>query len=690
MNEQAGAPDLESFAARVAPAARKARAVRELHALLAEADPTAGLPVRVRWLERLARWLRGGKLPALGSELARDESPRSARLRLLVCGLEATPRFADRTATLLGSVLHESSAFTLFSRLGLPGDRGLLAESVDRISRRVLPRVPDQTDLGQLLEGVFWTRKDAAWLGQLEPELAGRLLMALADGETFRPLARTAADAALLLATRVSALGLSDDIRERSPKTALRESPLFQLPRACDALLAAVEPGPAQDHAQSAAAFERLEACLSQCRAVLRQVVRELEHRGVSVDVVYRLEVIGKNIDRLQVLALLLHVSDPRERARGSGVLLAGLIEAKLRDRSVLDLVRTNLHLLARKIIERAGNTGEHYITTDRAEYRKMLFSAAGGGVLTSGTATLKFFITGGHFPPFVEGFLAGCNYAASFLLLQALGFTLATKQPSMTAAALATTLHETKGHPDLSELVSMIARITRSQLAAAIGNIGMVIPAAIGVHYLFVARGATGAISAEAAEHVMESLHPLHSGTIAFAVLTGVLLWASSIVAGWLENWAVYRRLPEALEQHRFGRFLGRRTMAWVSRAFARNVSGIGGNTSLGFMLGMTPVVGKFVGLPLEVRHVTLSTGALALAVMALGPEEAIHDGAPAAVAGVACVGLLNFFVSFVLALLVALRAREVERSDRLRLARALLQRLVARPREFLLPPPD
>ena len=61
MNEQVGAPDLEAFAARVAPEARKARAVRDLHALLAEADPTQSFAAKVAWLEKLARWLRAGR-----------------------------------------------------------------------------------------------------------------------------------------------------------------------------------------------------------------------------------------------------------------------------------------------------------------------------------------------------------------------------------------------------------------------------------------------------------------------------------------------------------------------------------------------------------------------------------------------------------------------------------------------------
>ena len=36
--------------------------------------------------------------------------------------------------------------------------------------------------------------------------------------------------------------------------------------------------------------------------------------------------------------------------------------------------------------------------------------------------------------------------------------------------------------------------------------------------------------------------------------------------------------------------------------------------------MLGMTPAIGHFLGLPLDVRHVTLNAGILALASASLG----------------------------------------------------------------------
>jgi site-specific recombinase len=686
VNEAVAAPpDRDAFVKQFSPEAPKARPLRDLHALLLTADPAAQLSARLAWLEQLARWLNRGPLPGAAVP---GEPPRTARLRLLVRVLERVVTFRLTVSQLIAAVLREVSAFHLLSRLGLPGDRSFMAESMDRISRRLLPAPRDDNDLSRLLARLFARRDDAAWLAELDPELVAQWLAVTSQASaTWRPLARAAADAALLLATRISALGLSDDIRARSPGVSLRDSPLFRLPREADALLALLEGAPDASEPDVRAAFEHLRAQLELCEATVRSVTRNLEQFGVSVDVVYRLEVMTKSMARLDLLLDQLMPRPAAERAQLATRLTARLIEDRLRDRSTVDLARTSLHLLARKIIERAGHTGEHYITSSRSEYFKMLASAAGGGALTSVTAALKYVIAWGHFAPFVEGALASCNYALSFLIMQALGFTLATKQPSMTAAALAATLHKSANKTELDELVTMIARITRSQLAAAIGNIGLVIPAVLALDYLYTREVGHAFLDRETASYVLHSLHPLQSGTVFYAAFTGVLLWISSIGAGWVENWAVYRRLPEALAQHRMQRVLGVRLTGWISRVFARNVSGVGGNVSLGVLLGMIPVLGKFFGLPLDVRHVTLSTGALALSVNALR-EEALSLGVLPALVGIAIIGMLNFGVSFVLALLVALRAREVERRDQLRLLRAVLARFTAKPAEFMFPP--
>ena len=74
--------------------------------------------------------------------------------------------------------------------------------------------------------------------------------------------------------------------------------------------------------------------------------------------------------------------------------------------------------------------------------------------------------------PPFVEGILVGTNYAISFLLLQIFGLALATKQPSMTAATLADIIRHNRGVSRRDKIADFAASISRTQLAAAFGNV--------------------------------------------------------------------------------------------------------------------------------------------------------------------------------------------------------------------------
>jgi site-specific recombinase len=188
-------------------------------------------------------------------------------------------------------------------------------------------------------------------------------------------------------------------------------------------------------------------------------------------------------------------------------------------------------------------------------------------------------------------------------------------------------------------------------------------------------------------AAYVVGSFHPLRSPVIWFATLTGVFLWLASLGAGWLENWAVYRRMPEAIEQSRIRRVLGAGAARFLAMGFRRHVAGVGGSVTLGFLLAFMPVFGKGFGLPIGVAHVTLSAGSLALAGLALGVDRVLTADYVWAMVGVVCIGLLNFGVSFALALGVAVRARAVGRKDQLAVLRALLVRLVRRPFEFIYP---
>jgi site-specific recombinase len=175
---------------------------------------------------------------------------------------------------------------------------------------------------------------------------------------------------------------------------------------------------------------------------------------------------------------------------------------------------------------------------------------------------------------------------------------------------------------------------------------------------------------------------------TALFAAFTGVLLFASSLIAGWVENWFVYHRLDSALAHHpgivaRLGASRAQRWSIW----WRGNISGVAANVSLGLLLGLVPVVLAFVGIPLDVRHVTLGTGQLAAAASTLGWHILAEPAFWWCVAGLAATGALNLGVSFWLALKVALRSRGITLADRRRLYAAIRLRLRQSPRSFLLP---
>ena len=175
---------------------------------------------------------------------------------------------------------------------------------------------------------------------------------------------------------------------------------------------------------------------------------------------------------------------------------------------------------------------------------------------------------------------------------------------------------------------------------------------------------------------------------SIFYAIFTGFLLWLSSLAAGWLENWAVYRRLPEAIAKNKRLIFVfGKEKSEKISSFFAHNISGFGGNISLGFMLGMTPQLGIFFGFPLDVRHVTLSTGSFSFAISSIGISGIGKFEFIMAFLGIILIGLLNLSVSFWLAMSVAIRARKIQSVGRKKIRIAIFKRLISSPLEFFYP---
>ncbi len=292
--------------------------------------------------------------------------------------------------------------------------------------------------------------------------------------------------------------------------------------------------------------------------------------------------------------------------------------------------------------------------------------------------------------PPFWEGFFASLNYAGVFVLIALAHFTVATKQPAMTAPALAAHMRDLGGPGELEALVAESAALVRSQVASVFGNLMAVAPVVLAVALLWWFVQGEGPLPEHKARAVLQSQSILGPSFI-YAAYTGVLLWLSGLFSGWADNVFTLRQMHAALatNHHRVQRYgvdgAGRRADWWRD-----NIAGLAGNIGLGVLLGLTPVIFAFFGLPIEVRHVTLSTGQVAAAVFSLGIESLKSSQFWLAVAGLVLIGALNVGVSFGLALRVAMRAVDISTADRARVYRAIRRRLVERPSEFLWPPRD
>jgi site-specific recombinase len=367
--------------------------------------------------------------------------------------------------------------------------------------------------------------------------------------------------------------------------------------------------------------------------------------------------------------------------------LLSHLASVGQEQRSVGALISSNSSLLAAKVAERSSETGEHYITRNRAEYRAMLGNAAGGGALTALTTGMKFGIMALGLSAFWYGFWSGVMYAASFVLIQMLHFTLATKQPAMTAPAMAAKLKDISDSQALQAFVDEVTHLVRSQVAAVIGNVAVVFPAAVLLSAALVVATGAPMLTPEKADYVLHSL-TLLGPSLLFAAFTGVLLFSSSIVAGWVENWFVLHRLDSAIRYNpRISTWLGAARADRWAHFMRHHISGLAANISLGMMLGLVPAILAFIGPALDVRHVTLSAGQLGAACAALGWEVVRNPALWWAVASIPLIGLLNVGVSFYLAFRVALQAHNVSGIDRSRIRSSIWQRLRQAPMSFFWP---
>lgn len=651
----------------------------DIAVLLQTLEPDATLVQRHLWLMQLLQWVRGPRPDAAASVL---------RVECFLDALDAQPVRRAQMQAWWRILVADLDVATLLSDYGFATRSAFIIELMERLHGKLLPTTPETRDAGELFALVLSGTWDAQWIAALPTSTLERLAQLLAlpvdapIAAAHRPLTlwqNALLEASTFCTSQIRASGLSPELRLRMRDASCDGNPFHSIGNCFETLRDAWLQG--GDGADEMVAF-RLH--LERCRQAAASVYAHLNEHGISMDLVFRLRQLRERVLRIRSLLDCL-LSDPDHQL--SARLIAQMAGLGQQQRSIRALLLASSSVLAAKVAERSSETGEHYITRTRAEYSAMLRAAAGGGALTALTTALKFGVMALGLSAFWFGYWAGVVYAASFVVIQLLHFTLATKQPAMTAPAMAAKLQDVKEPGALELFVDEVTHLVRSQVAAVIGNVVVVFPLVLLLSLLMQSLWGRPLVDAEHAIHVLQSL-TLLGPSLLFAAFTGVLLFASSLMGGCMENWFVLHRLESALRYNpRIARSLGASRAARWAHFMRQQISGLASNITLGFMLGLLPPILAFLGLALDVRHVTLSSGQLGAAAASLGWEVLRLDAWWWAVASIPLIAVLNVGVSFYLAFRVALRAMNVTHEGRWQIYRAVLRRLRRAPLSFFLP---
>ena len=625
---------------------------------------------KLEWLRQLVNWIRADRL-----------STKTVRLRMVIQVLNRNPELMDNVSSTLRSIIRETRSLELFMNVGIPSQHGFVGECFDRLSQIFLPQHLEHHDLISVFSHTLRQNRDARWILEMDNKLFQECMSLFHDPastssrlnstqEDSNRLIKDIRDSLFLISHSIRAVGLSRIVRNRVTESDFRKLPFYLLTERVETLIHASD-GKAQLQA-----YWGLNQDLQDCTQTIDEVFAFIRIHGVSIALVYQMERLKALLKRLGTLARLLtsYKQDPRFVQGFIGL----LVKENIRSRSLRALLKDNMTLVCQKIIETNAEAGEHYITRSSSEQWQILKRSGGGGLITAFTNFFKLLLHHVSVSPFLSGFLAVSNYSVSFIGIQLCGFTLATKQPAATAAALTSTI--SNHHDSANALAEESIHLIRSQLTAVAGNIAMVVPTVILIEWVL-SKGGWHLTDMAHAEQTIQSFSLLGM-TPFFAAFTGVLLWLSSVFAGWLDNWYQFRRLSPAIETHpRLTYALGKKGSGHLAAFMRKNIAGFAASVSLGFFLGMTQPLATFFGLPLEVRHVTLSSAALVSSVLTIGPSA--FESLPfwLAVGGILSMAVLNLGVSFSLALAVALWAKRTAAPNWRIVFRSVIKRLLRQP---------
>lgn len=573
---------------------------------------------------------------------------------------------------------------------------GFFSEMRRRISHKFLPEAVNEEYLIDLFARFFSKSADTIWVSAVPNEVWQQLIAAIKFAEAPNPLKAKCKQnllaATQVLSYRIAALGLEPELLRNHPELEQYTSPFIAQQAVLAELLSSIDAAVGQSNIdiQPSHDVAHMLVMLSQCSAVISKIHRNSAQVGTSIQLTHLTQQMKKQIARLELLLKVFSNLDKADAAHAEIVILfKQLVFSECHKNDVSEHWNDNMEVMALRVTENASRTGEHYITDNRPEYFALMRSAMGAGVIIALMAMLKILLSKMHLAPLTEAILFSLNYGLGFILIHILHFTVATKQPAMTAAAIAASIDAADSQSKaVDNLVAMIANTTRSQMVAIFGNVALAIPTAMLIAWLIMYVTGEHFVSTEKARGLLESIDPFNGGALFYAGIAGICLFLSGLIAGYHDNLAIYNKIPQRLRALTWlQRLLGKSLLARIANYIENNLGALAGNFYFGCLLGGMTAIGVLFGLPFDIRHIAFSSAFVGFATVGL-EFMLTWQAALYAALGLMLIGLVNLSVSFSLALYVAMKSRGVRfKQWRLLIAR-LATRLNQHPAEFILPP--
>ncbi|QDG49426.1 hypothetical protein FIV42_01340 [Persicimonas caeni] len=623
-----------------------------------------------------------GVVDVLREAAAESEEGTDGALRELVDVLQNAQPERAALEVAVRQVLRESRLVHALAESGILADVSVFKELRNRLARRALPAREHPDDVRGHIRAIFYRSDDWEWVLDASEESWAAVLALLVDEHDAAGHAdRELLGAVLGLAQRIGALGIDEELNAKLYEVEDYESPFLDLSIEAHEFLEDHRAGPGSDDS-----FRKLLAKIRQCRDIVLYLRDNKAIYGTSLRLTALSRRLLQQLDRLELLAHLVHPQSKRDFVQCSVRLFRSLVESTQTANSVSRLVKESADLLAFQITEESARKGQKYITDSKRGYWAFLRASMQGGAIVAVFAFIKVFLDKLPLSLAAEALAFSINYSVCFVLLYLTGSILATKQPAVLAPAIARKMDEAASEQGALEGVAdVIILAWRSQFVSFLGNLICAVPVAWLIGYGLDHWLSMPAADTAKAAQLLGSVHPWESGAFYYAGVAGVFLFLAGVIAGATQNHVIYADIEQRLANHPGLAFLGDRRQK-LAAFVAKNLAMINGNVALGFFLGCAGSIGIILGLPFDIRHIAFSSANVGMAIYA-APQLITAEVATVAALGVIGIGFFNFLISFLLTMSMGLESRQVTFRQTRSLAFILLKRLIRQPWEWFVP---